>query len=171
MKKTLYKYRQFDELSISALISDKVFLSSPEKFNDPLECKPEIEMDIEIGELKFAVASMIEKRVLPRLNSAAKSLKINHPDLENKIKKLAKIEGSLVLDRIDYNSNDPDLHGRARDYIEWALLSDMEKELRRQYKKGILSLSENPNCHLMWSHYAKNHTGFCIGYDVDLEKK
>jgi hypothetical protein len=31
---------------------------------------------------------------------------------------------------------------------------------------GVACLSRTHDNHLMWSHYARNHTGFCIGYDA-----
>jgi hypothetical protein len=31
---------------------------------------------------------------------------------------------------------------------------------------GIFCLTEQPNNHLMWVHYAKNHTGFVLGFDA-----
>ncbi|ESB58497.1 hypothetical protein SEEACDC5_10030 [Salmonella enterica subsp. enterica serovar Agona str. SA-5] len=35
-------------------------------------------------------------------------------------------------------------------------------------KLGVLCLSKIPNNHLMWSHYAQNHTG--IMFEIDIEK-
>lgn len=43
-------------------------------------------------------------------------------------------------------------------------LSDEWKE-----KVGILCLSEDPSNILMWSHYASNHSGICIGFDTDYK--
>lgn len=34
---------------------------------------------------------------------------------------------------------------------------------------GILSLTEHWDNMLMWSHYAKHHTGICIGFHTDLD--
>jgi hypothetical protein len=34
---------------------------------------------------------------------------------------------------------------------------------------GILSLSRRWNSTLMWSHYASEHSGFCVGFDADDE--
>ena len=33
-------------------------------------------------------------------------------------------------------------------------------------KIGIFSLTERPDNHLMWVHYAKTHTGFVLGFDA-----
>ena len=40
------------------------------------------------------------------------------------------------------------------------------KAARRRLRKqlGVLCLTERPNDHLMWVHYARNHTGFVLGF-------
>jgi len=35
-------------------------------------------------------------------------------------------------------------------------------------ESGVFSLSKNPQDELMWSHYAANHKGICIEYDLDF---
>ncbi|WP_316674863.1 DUF2971 domain-containing protein [uncultured Tolumonas sp.] len=37
------------------------------------------------------------------------------------------------------------------------------------YEFGIFCLSEIPDSILMWSHYADNHKGICLEFDVDLK--
>jgi hypothetical protein len=34
-------------------------------------------------------------------------------------------------------------------------------------KLGIFCLTERPDDHLMWVHYARNHTGFALGFDAN----
>ncbi len=34
-------------------------------------------------------------------------------------------------------------------------------------KSGVYSLSQTPVDELLWAHYAYNHTGFCVEYDLD----
>lgn len=34
-------------------------------------------------------------------------------------------------------------------------------------KSGVYSLSQTPLDELLWAHYACNHTGFCVEYDLD----
>jgi hypothetical protein len=43
------------------------------------------------------------------------------------------------------------------------IATEMSKGLKSSF--GVLSLSEINNSILMWSHYARSHTGFCIEYD------
>jgi len=36
--------------------------------------------------------------------------------------------------------------------------------------RGVLSLAENWNCPLMWSHYGDQHKGVCFGFDISRAK-
>lgn len=47
-----------------------------------------------------------------------------------------------------------------------AIITNRLKDIRESV--AILSLTKNPLNPLMWAHYAVNHTGFVVGYDVDI---
>ena len=62
-----------------------------------------------------------------------------------------------------------------RDHIEHEISRDcppnllvlmVESLLKRQHNMGLVCLSENWNCPLMWSHYGNQHHGICIGYNI-----
>jgi len=38
---------------------------------------------------------------------------------------------------------------------------------RLRSRLGVLCLTERPDNHLMWVHYARHHTGFVIGFDAE----
>ena len=73
---------------------------------------------------------------------------------------------------------DPRLGSAAPDYTKWISagaftseglreLQDTEAKLNRlfdSYPIYCLSSSNNDSCHVLWAHYAKNHTGFCIEF-------
>lgn len=40
---------------------------------------------------------------------------------------------------------------------------------RLRNRLGILCLSERPDNHLMWVHYARKHTGFVLGFDASAD--
>jgi len=46
---------------------------------------------------------------------------------------------------------------------EWWLVQKTRKELLSRF--GVCCLSEVDDNHLMWSHYASEHQGFCVGFD------
>ncbi|MEC8905190.1 MAG: DUF2971 domain-containing protein [Pseudomonadota bacterium] len=45
----------------------------------------------------------------------------------------------------------------------------IDKFIQELSQKGILSLCETKNNQLLWAHYASNHTGICIGFEVSNE--
>ncbi len=49
-----------------------------------------------------------------------------------------------------------------------AITPEMEKALKTQFNnaEGIFCATATPRSALMWSHYAFNHTGFCLQYAV-----
>lgn len=67
---------------------------------------------------------------------------------------------------IDY-SNVPDinLHGWIPE--EWWIEKEENDALNLRNDTWLCSLSKVNNSLLMWSHYCDNHTGVCIGLDID----
>ena len=49
--------------------------------------------------------------------------------------------------------------------IEEVSGKNVEKHILEASKMGVFSLSETWSNILMWSHYARNHTGFCVEFD------
>ncbi len=49
-------------------------------------------------------------------------------------------------------------------------IDEAHKRVQNNIKSNIsiLSLTENPTNILMWSHYANNHKGFCLGFDKTM---
>lgn len=53
--KVLYKYRHFNARSIESLCVDTVHFADPSTFNDPLDCRPNVEADCTNNELAKTV--------------------------------------------------------------------------------------------------------------------
>lgn len=65
---------------------------------------------------------------------------------------------------------------KCNDPFELAAFSHRNKKLRQAFKSwlegmdkryGLLCFSRSWRNPVMWSHYALNHTGLCVGFDVD----
>lgn len=66
-------------------------------------------------------------------------------------------------------------HASDRDFEQWdsGLNTSkwyVEQETRQSILRshGIACFTRDWNNELLWSHYARNHTGFCVGYDEDV---
>ena len=155
VKGSLFRYRSFDEngYNLDALKNKKLYLSSPEKLNDPWECIAFCEKIEYYDELNNPNISIEEKEkiLIERVGDGYKFISEEYK--------------SSILNKIKENTNE----------IEQLILRYRE-ELYNQMKKNnkefrIACFSEKNDNILMWSHYADAHSGFCIEYDIsDLRK-
>lgn len=76
------------------------------------------------------------------------------------------IRERYFLDNKDASQSTYDEWRSHFDQAKWSITQNVRNGLLSRY--GVFCLSEVENNHLMWSHYAKNHRGFCIGFDESL---
>lgn len=160
----LYKYKSFSVDSLDLLVSDKLYFANPSSFNDPLDCNPSIKDNInDVDVLKRIVKKLVIDNTKMELMEAASKIKYNGPKTLAKIESLGEREAAQILSGIDdyLLIFDDDITFVIND-----ILDHIKKNLMANYTSGVLSLAQNYDCPLMWSHYADEHKGFCIGYDV-----
>ena len=127
MPKHIYRYQPDSENRRKSLANDKVWLCSPDQYNDPYDCEFRVsDASVETAAHKRLAASFkaANQQMLAVGCSKASELVQNA---------LSKIRG-------------------------W-----------RQLVK-VCCFSEDPNSMLMWGHYAGNHRGVCIEYDLEDPK-
>ena len=162
----LYKYRAFNARALDMLVADQVYFADPRTFNDPLDVQPVVKADLSIDDLEKVLNQLIHNRVMAEKRSAAKLISTKSQKMRAHIDKISKLEARRQIEEIrNYagfwgepeNRPDPEIS---------AFEIEMAKELRARYGKGIFSLSEKPDCPVMWSHYGDEHRGICVGYSV-----
>ncbi|HDZ8832683.1 DUF2971 domain-containing protein [Aeromonas dhakensis] len=163
-KEIFYKYRAMNTNLIESLCWDKIFYASPATFNDPLDCKMfSIENNSSIEELRQIYARLKFPRTLKNAEQ-----NIRGKDIEAKIKPLLEeMAKSIVIDdlnRMSYNSTDPEYTCTPEDAETGILTSNILSELREHYSRGVFCFSKDGKNMLMWSHYGDEHKGICIGY-------
>lgn len=160
----LYKYRAFSDLSLSSLVEDKLFFADPNSFNDPLDTKPNLKVDVPDVQLEDILTRLIEHLVSRELGAAAKTIRYKGPKTQDHIVRQSQKQAQRSLEDIRYHAGNPDLEV----YEPLALLLGhaIESELLRRYDGGIFSLASRHSCPLMWSHYGDQHRGLAIGYSV-----
>lgn len=155
----LFKYREFDdeEYSLKNLEDDTVWLSDPRDFNDPYDCSLTLQSNIN----SLSPESVIKYAIHIKA--------INESDY-SKLELIKNSEDPLSTLFEIIIPNDESLRLKARDVV-YSKLDDIEHEAlfekSESMKSGIkvCSFSTNPCSMLMWAHYSKYHSGFCIAYD------
>lgn len=150
----LYKYAAFNSYSLRLLSEGEAFYSDPKNFNDPLDCNPTIQLDKNID------SKLLEDLLFHMI-----------PDNEREEKfHRIKTDCKQVPNYVDeedgehYPITDPIFLQKY--YIDE--LTDKVKTLLNEEmsKKGVLALAERWDSALMWSHYADEHRGICIEYEM-----
>jgi hypothetical protein len=153
--KSLYKYRSFSVRTLRLLAQAEIYYSDPKDFNDPLDCNPTIEIDLDRRDLVklFAKMRMAQLRKNGKTGEDAKALV---KDDYNRIFYSATEDGH------------PDTGPDANRYLLRLLADEIRGDLEAEMKShGVLSLSARWDNPLLWSHYADEHRGLCIEYDTD----
>jgi len=172
LPKKLYKYRVFNIHTLRLLTESNIYYAKPNQLNDPLDCKPTLEIDADSSEIEKLFYKMLkethDKKVEAMHDEYSKTLKIikNNLSKTNNGKEFAL--GQIYHHRHyaeEYGKYDDNSHGE--EYYNHRLASIIKDVLYEQIgEKGVLSLCAKWNCPLMWSHYADEHRGICVEYDM-----
>ena len=157
----LYKYRHFDDLTLESLVLDMVFFADPSKFNDPLDTRPSLEVDIGEENLARMLRTLVEQRATDEMSAGLKTGEVRGPRAAEHIERHSRRRADEVVRNAEYYATDPDGGG-----LKNVLSHYIEEELLRRYQNGIFCLAGRATCPLMWSHYGDQHRGICIGYSV-----
>ena len=100
----LYKYRGFSHETLGMLVEDVVYFADPANFNDPLDTKPTLNIDLENGELEGALRQLIEQRTQGQMSIAAKAIKYSGPKTISHIVQQSRKAAERLLAEIRYNA-------------------------------------------------------------------
>lgn len=161
----LYKYLSFNENTLNLMCKLQAYYSDPAYFNDPLDCKPKLENDLSLDELKELFTNLTLRKLEQQFSQSLRSLRFSKENNETKAFSLANNEVNTIISSMEYNSTDPEVDDRDA-YLERTYTSTIEQEIVNTFKTGVLCLSSKFSSPLMWSHYANKHQGICIEYDM-----
>ena len=160
----IYKFRGFNENALSNFYSDTVWLCSADNYNDPYECCTTIDFE--------ALHQAISKDNLSGFLSWG-DLKEHLTQVEiSQIRESNDPMRALAYSLLEKDGDIPE--ERRREVVEELVgahlkrNNDYYQRFNKRAQKGtkICSFSERVDSVVMWGHYADNHQGFCLEYDV-----
>lgn len=167
---TYYRYRSFSTNTLDSLCHDRLYFAHPGTFNDPLDCNPTIECDSSLDELRHLLSILIRRRVKSEVLALLEQARIKGNGATEHAEKRALSEAQRELADIAYNATAE--YTVSKSEAESGLLaSQIERELRRHYERGVCCFSTTYASPLLWSHYGDQHRGLCIGYGLDRRPK
>lgn len=162
----LYRYRNFTPYNIENLKNGVEWQSYPSEFNDPFDARLTITAD-----------SLKKDWFQRKLDVFIEALRQTGVEFSSKeVEQIRSSENPMVMFSRIVLAQDPQLVGQMEVINEMATFLDsavgleMEQitdKFRDAFSNGylIVCFSEEKDNVLMWSHYAENHTGYCIEYD------
>lgn len=169
LPKQLFRYRICNENNFDALLNDKIFFSPANRFNDPYDCVPYVNMP--------KVRDMLDKYTIENevniVNAIRKSTHLEKtafspnvlPATENYYSQIKAMSEDEITDLLDKVKN-PSLMAEIKKEAH-ILIDDIENALFDNYVSNslIACFSENISSILMWAHYTDSHKGFAIEYE------
>lgn len=149
----LYRFEKAEKQRCNAIIDKKIYISAPSKFNDLHDCR-----------ISFSSAGLSQENYIKIMegielfypNEEAHHNSILSPRLLTLLKKV--IAPYAIAPKIDFDMTIDSTQAEI----------DVREEIIST--TGVCSFfCSEPNSALMWAHYADNHAGFCVEYEVSPE--
>jgi hypothetical protein len=161
----LYKFRTFSVQHLDALNRGVLWMSSPDKFNDPFDTTVYFDPgrflveDLPLPEFLANVKKLEEARARGKpFNPEPLVHPITSKDWREKI--AAEVLANETPDRREKLL-------LVAERIMQTYATQLRQQMSWSFRNGfsVLSLAGNPTAILMWSHYSDSHRGFCVEYD------
>jgi hypothetical protein len=181
----LYKYRPWNSFTMEVIRDKKIFFPSKQNLNDPAELVHPVRFENSSWDESFERARAIISDQTFALGYEVRarfdfleSLRPSHPEVET-----VGDYGRFVhiTDRhwrsVEAVCDKVDVHQAIAYYVlnlaeDKIGMYDSEQHLIQRLNAklesiGILSLSSRSDCPVMWAHYAQNHQGVILVFDMD----
>jgi len=176
----LFKYYSPTSDNILDIKNKKLWLSHPDSFNDPFDCKVGYDKEnFEKVTLLDFITKLGTKEESQNHNGFSKEdiIRILNSSIEN-VSWLSKKEEYWDAKRKILDSKSQEFRSKVYDYLD-KKLSDIDFKIEKLKKINIRiacfsqldKYDEFCRQIAMWSHYADEHRGFCIEYDLSFLKE
>ncbi|XOF32536.1 MAG: DUF2971 domain-containing protein [Candidatus Electrothrix sp. YB6] len=164
LPKSIFRYRSVTAETIELICEDKIYYADPTKYNDPFDCKPAIEFDTNLQDMRVLLSKLIERRVSNEIMFQLSNSEIKGKNAESYARKTASQKAEAELANIAYYAKDPDLGSNPEDSEIFLLTQKIQSEILKKYDRGLCCFSSTVIDPVLWSHYGDEHKGICLGY-------
>lgn len=159
----LFKYRSCCDNHISAFVKDEVWMSTSDMFNDPFDTL----IQFNEKELRSACDAILDPEIVYAMTQYLAeggqiAPQINHIVDEKEIANMRQ----MAADTLANGSVKPITAEQMNNLkIMMELYIALLPQVVQRFSTTVC-FSERVDSILMWSHYAANHEGFALGYDL-----
>lgn len=167
LPKFLYKYRPVNEFSLDNLKNDTVWLNKPSEYNDPFEF---VEF-LDFKKLQKLTANTIKEDIIKEFTDVSPVPKEVIDEARASEDPLAVMGKHHFLSRgLNEDQINSLFEGMDNIMKNHLIGANVQKIHKMQEAMKVCSFCEEHTQLLMWSHYADNHKGFCIEYNISKWK-
>lgn len=161
----IYRYRRDTDYSRAELQDNTLWLCSPDNYNDPFDCMTKISLERVEPAL---IRGLIRQFFTTQLGLTEFDIRSSFEPLIGKSKE--SYLRRVVASYRDFVPRNSPVFDSAFQRLKVALpnFADEAKRKATMFREltKVCSFTECNNSILMWSHYAENHHGFCVEYDL-----
>lgn len=165
LPKRIYKYRCDGTYSRANLKTNTVWMASPDTYNDPYDCSFSVAEDEVVAALKMNMLWEFAKVYKFRNDQVIAAV---DKALSSGLDPLACLAASIAEAKGVGPAGNPPQAAEFFPLIAPKMIADTVGVLREWRKiTKVCSFSAVKDSILMWGHYAQNHKGFCVEYDLE----
>jgi hypothetical protein len=163
--KHLYKFRAFSPNHLDALDKGVLWMSAPDRFNDPFDTTVYFDPD------RFFMEDLPHEEFIAKVQKLDEARARGEPfkpqplvnPIQNKVWR-ERLHAQILANE-EVGRRDKLLAISEQIMQEYA--AQLRQQMTRYFRSGfsVLSLAGNPTAVLMWSHYSDSHRGFCVEYN------
>lgn len=153
-------------MAVESLCHDQLHFADPAAFNDPLDCQPTVESDSDRDTLRLLLTELVRRRVEAKALASLRNAKLKGKKAAAHAKKLGEQAARIELANIAYHATNPEYEVGEEEAECRLLTTEIQRELLKQYDRGVCCFSAAVDNPLLWSHYGDQHRGLCIGYGL-----
>ena len=162
----LFRYRPFNpEFLKSELSSDQVYLWHLDDQNDPFEGRFQYQYDISVDSILRQLKAQRDR--LRSYDDTKKDKSWLHGDRASQVKEITTILRAATDEKLRELAESV---FASKNYENPRLRQEIQaKHLAMTHRAVIACFSANTDSPTMFAHYASNHSGICIEYEVSTE--
>jgi hypothetical protein len=126
-----------------------------------------VDADSDIDTLRHLLSELVRKRVEAESVAALNKAHLKSKKAAAHAKRLGEQAAHSELANIAYHATNPEYEVSEEEAERWLLASDIQRELLKQYDRGVCCFPAAVDNPLLWSHYGDQHCGLCIGYGLN----
>jgi hypothetical protein len=135
----LYNYQKFEPARLIRILETQtIYCSNPKRFNDPWDCRPCFDSSILDDPAGYERQVQWFDRSDRRRNPKPEA---EHLRMAQRLRDDRKLLESLIFQ-----------------------MTEIDDEIDKRYR--VYCFTVKPDCTLMWSHYASNHSGICLEFSA-----